>query len=284
MHLKDIIKKKLDFDLKSVRNRNSKKNNNNNYMSQELYTSSQNVLPKLNFLNVTNRISMENNLLSQRIKIKNKIDKYLLLPNYKFNIFNKEKDDLYNIIPLKIKNKRENPKLNHEVYPNKKYEYSKSVFSKININYSPNREKMIRKYKNNSTKNIVIKGIKIVKNYNKEKNNDNTSKKENKNQNIKNLEKYKIKNIKSNSMFMTQINFINKEENIKENKTIEKNVINKEDKITENKIDYDSLNLKELIKHLRNNRKKIIKNQNDINNMIKTTRDTYNEIWNLNHH
>ena len=283
MYIKDIIKKKLDFDSKGERSSNIN-NHKKKYLSQEVYTNSQGVLPKLNFLNVTNRISMENNLLSQRIKINNIIDNYLLSPNHKFNIFNKGENEFYKIIPLKIIKKWKNPKLKYEVYPNKRYDYLKNFFINKKNNYITKKEETTKKYKSNSTKNIKIKELKIIKKYNKENNKTkNASKNEISRNNIKKIEKYKTKNIKSNSMFMTQINFLNNEKN-KDNKIKEKNIINKENKSSEKKVDYDSLNFKELIKHLRNNRRQIIKNQNDINSMIKTTRDTYNEIWNFNHY
>ena len=284
MYIKDILTKKLDFDLKTERSRNIN-NHKKKYLSQEVYTNSQKLLPKINLLNVTNRILIENNLLSQRIKNDNKKDKHLLPPNHKFNIFIKEKNDFYKINPLKIIKKKENPKLNYEVYPNKKYDYLKNFLINRYNNYRTNKENIITKYKSNSTKKVKIKELKSVQKYNKENyKSKNTSRNENIKRNLKKIEKYKIKNIKSNSMFMTQVNFLNKEENNKENNIKEKNNINKENKSSDKKVDYDSLNFKELIKHLRNNRRQIIKNQNDINSMIKTTRDTYNEIWNFSHY
>ena len=43
------------------------------------------------------------------------------------------------------------------------------------------------------------------------------------------------------------------------------------------------LNFKELLKHIEENKKKIIDNQNDIENMLLTAKDTRNEIWKCNH-
>ena len=49
-------------------------------------------------------------------------------------------------------------------------------------------------------------------------------------------------------------------------------------------INYESLSFKELLKHIENDKKKIINNQNDLDIMIKTTKDTYYEIWKCNRH
>ena len=79
-------------------------------------------------------------------------------------------------------------------------------------------------------------------------------------------------------MFMTEMNFLINDRNKKNNKVKMKNV--KEIKDT----NYDSLSFKELLKHIENDKKKIIDNQNDLDIMIKTTKDTYYEIWKCNHH
>ena len=94
-------------------------------------------------------------------------------------------------------------------------------------------------------------------------------------------------------MFMTGMNFLmpnhlknkNKEKN--ENNDIGTNMENNENNDNlENKqknINYNYLSFKDLLKHIEENKKKIIDNQNDIENMIITVKDTHNEIWKCNH-
>ena len=79
-------------------------------------------------------------------------------------------------------------------------------------------------------------------------------------------------------MFMTEMNFL----------INDKNKINNQNNIKKNRelksINYDFLSFKELLKHIEDDKKKIINNQNDLDDMLKTTRDTYFEIWKCNHH
>ncbi len=44
------------------------------------------------------------------------------------------------------------------------------------------------------------------------------------------------------------------------------------------------MSFKELLKHIENNKRKIIDNQNDIDKMLKTAKDTHYEIWKYNNH
>ena len=46
---------------------------------------------------------------------------------------------------------------------------------------------------------------------------------------------------------------------------------------------YNYLSFKDLLKHIEENKKKIIDNQNDIENMLITAKDTHNEIWRCSH-
>ena len=120
--------------------------------------------------------------------------------------------------------------------------------------------------------------------------NDLDNKKENKNENVfeekenKDINNKKKKK-KRKSMFMTEMNFlINNDNNRKRSKIKKTKEIkhNKENEFKNN--NYDSINFKELLKHIERDKKKIINNQNDIDNMLKTTKDTFYEIWKYNHH
>jgi hypothetical protein len=100
---------------------------------------------------------------------------------------------------------------------------------------------------------------------------------------------------KTKSMFMTGMDFLmpnntknknkkcNKEKiiNDKLNRENKEKKDNKENK--EQKFNYDYLSFKELLKHIEENKKKIIDNQNDIEDMILTAKDTHKEIWKCNH-
>ena len=86
---------------------------------------------------------------------------------------------------------------------------------------------------------------------------------------------------KTQSMFMTGMNFLisknNKKKKIKKNNS-ELNMENKD-----NKNNYEYVSFKELLKHIEENKKKIIDNQNDIEDMLLTAKDTHMEIWKCNH-
>ena len=141
----------------------------------------------------------------------------------------------------------------------------------INVYYKKDDNENKRK---NNSENKIKNKIRTI-NDNKELNEDGEQ-----NNNNKNMTK--------SSMFMTEMNFLIKNKKRKSNKIKIEKIINKSNKNIEKeikkKIDYDSLTLKELIRHIENNKRIIIINQNDINKMIKTTRDTYQEIWKINHH
>ena len=98
---------------------------------------------------------------------------------------------------------------------------------------------------------------------------------------------------KTKSMFMTGMNFLMPNNNAK-NKFQKYNKEKLQDKepnseCREKKDNKESifsfgyLNFKELLKHIEENKKKIIDNQNDIENMLLTAKDTRNEIWKCNH-
>ena len=158
--------------------------------------------------------------------------------------------------------------------------YSTTFINNIN---NQNENRII-----DNTDNKVKKLRKIINLYYSK--NDLDNKKENKNENVfeekenKDINN-KNKNKKRKSMFMTEMNFlINNDNNRKRSKIKKTKEIkhNKENEFKNN--NYDSINFKELLKHIERDKKKIINNQNDIDNMLKTTKDTFYEIWKYNHH
>ena len=208
------------------------------------------------------------------------------------NIFNNFiKNDFNNIIPIKepylINKEKFKQIFDYRNYKNRSNE-NKFLLSSINfdnkINYNKEENDVfIRKNKIKDLKKII--NIYCNKEEpGKKKFSNSENKVINKNNNSKD-DKVEDKIVKKNFMFMTEMNFLIKNRN--ENKMKIKNSINKTNKNLEKKvkktIDYDSLNLKELIKYIEKNKRRIIHNQNEIDNMLKTTRDTYHEIRKINH-
>ena len=98
---------------------------------------------------------------------------------------------------------------------------------------------------------------------------------ENNQEKIKNENTIQTKNKENNNMFITRINFT---KNLsKFNKTCEKNNLKKEDK----KYLYNTANFNDLLKQLRENKKIISQNQNELEIMIKTAKDAQKELWNI---
>ena len=291
----DYFKIKSNFEpsLKFGRNR---KNNyfKKSLLSQEIYNTKE-ILPKINkfnSLNTTKRFPGNKNILSQKTKFPHKL-----------NIFNNFiKKDITNIIPLKdsylFEKRKEKLKFQKINNQNKRYENIRLIMSNTD---NKDYKKVIKKTINVDKTNKIQQLRKIINVYYKKGDNENKRKNnsENKvrnniiiiNDNEKLKEEEETNNNKKymtkNSMFMTEMNFLIKNKKRKTNKIKVEKLINKSNKNIEKelkaKIDYDSLTLKELIKHIENNKRRIIRNQNDIDNMIKTTRDTYQEIWKINH-
>ena len=280
----DFLKIKFDFHFSSKNGRNKKNRYyNKNMLSQEIYNT-KDFLPKINqfnSLNITKKIHDKKMFVPQRIK-------YL----HKMNIFNNFiKNDFNNIIPIKepylINKKKFKQIFDYRNYKNRSNE-NKFLLSSINfdnkINYNKEENDLfIRKNKIKDLKEII--NIYCNKEEpGKKKFSNSENKVINKNNNSKD-DKVEDKIVKKNFMFMTEMNFLIKNRN--ENKMKIKNSINKTNKNLEKKakktIDYDSLNLKELIKYIEKNKRRIIHNQNEIDNMLKTTRDTYHEIRKINH-
>ena len=272
-NIKHFLKEKMILSsLKFGRNDNK----NIKSIKKEIYNPSisNNILPKiyrLKSLNVTKIFPKNNNYISRRIKLDDKINS----KSYTINANNTNK--ILNIIKIKNslthKKDRERFKINKEISQNKNKVYF-TIMNNLN-NKNNNKMKQIRKIINIYYNENEDKNNKLIKNENKLK--------EEENQDINNNNKI----LNTNSMFMTEMNFLN--DNNKNRRKIKeiKEVKNKQFKKIENefkKTNYDYLSFKELLKHIENDKKKIINNQNDIDDMLKTTKDTYNEIWKFNHH
>ena len=272
-NIKHFLKEKMILSsLKFGRNDNK----NIKSIKKEIYNPSisNNILPKiyrLKSLNVTKIFPKNNNYISRRIKLDDKINS----KSYTINANNTNK--ILNIIKIKNslthKKDRERFKINKEISQNKNKVYI-TIMNNLN-NKNNNKMKQIRKIINIYYNENEDKNNKLIKNENKLK--------EEENQDINNNNKI----LNTNSMFMTEMNFLN--DNNKNRRKIKeiKEVKNKQFKKIENefkKTNYDYLSFKELLKHIENDKKKIINNQNDIDDMLKTTKDTYNEIWKFNHH
>ena len=132
--------------------------------------------------------------------------------------------------------------------------------------------------KNNNKIKELRKTINIY--YSKKENmnqSDENTKNENSNQKIKMEDNLTINNqhMTKNPMFVTEMNFLINGKNKTKNRK-------KEYRKLKN-LNYDSLSFKELLKHIENDKKKILNNQNDIDEMLKTAKDTYYEIRKCKH-
>ena len=259
--------------------RNTKKN----FIKKKFFSKSpitKNILPKINRLNSlieTKGLSTDKKFISYFNKEKTEnTNSYIINTNKKIytipfgnsltHILNKEKKKFIN-----SRNNDKNPS------------YSTTFINNIN---NQNENRII-----DNTDNKAKKLRKIINLYYSK--NDLDNKKENKNENVFeekenkdiNNKNNKNKNKKRKSMFMTEMNFlINNDNNRKRSKIKKTKEIkhNKENEFKNN--NYDSINFKELLKHIERDKKKIINNQNDIDNRLKTIKDTFYEIWKYNHH
>jgi hypothetical protein len=256
--------------------RNTKKN----FLKKKFFSKSpitKNILPKINRLNSlieTKGLSTDKKFISYFNKEKTEnTNSYIINTNKKIytipfgnsltHILNEEKKKFIN-----TRNNDKNPS------------YSTTFINNIN---NQNENRIIDNTDNKAKKLRKIINLYYTKNHldnKKENKNENVfEEKENKDINNKN------KNKKRKSMFMTEMNFlINNDNNRKRSKIKKTKEIkhNKENEFKNN--NYDSINFKELLKHIERDKKKIINNQNDIDNMLKTTKDTFYEIWKYNHH
>ena len=249
-------------------------------------------LPKIKSFSTSNinKKSYNKNIFNSLDQIQKKSDRIIFnnIPNSSIlklnnNILSIKKSALLGIKTKPIYNFR-----NIQNHSNENY--SSEISPKNNINYlneNINKEKIEKpKRINTLIKNENPKEfVKTVNIY--FKNNFRNNVDEN---NIK-----KQENIipKTSSMFMTGMNFLmtnnhknkNKEKNENNNIDINMEKIENNDNL-ENKekhMKYNYLSFKDLLKHIEENKKKIIDNQNDIENMIITAKDTHNEIWKCSH-
>jgi hypothetical protein len=99
------------------------------------------------------------------------------------------------------------------------------------------------------------------------------------------MPKYQNQFPKTKSMFMTGMNFLvnhNKNSNITNINNKVKNELNENINNNENIKSFNYISFRELLKHIEENKKKIIDNQNDIEDMIQTAKETHKEIWKCN--
>ena len=283
------IKNFLGEKIKSSSLRFGRNNHNitkKNFLKQKLLSKQpiiKNILPKITRLNSLNEtknkkfISPNNkeNINSYLINTNNKMFNIIPFRNSITQIQRNERIKLFNI---RDKNKNKNPSYFTTIINNNKNQNNNSI-----MNESENKMKKIRKIINlYYTKNDE----RINHNITKEENTNNINiLKEEENQNAYNAYNAYNKTINTKSMFMTEMNFLNNKKNKKIKNKETKEV--KNNKTAEHQLkntNYDFLNFKELLKRIEIDKKKIINNQNDIDEMIKTTKDTYNEIWKYNHH
>ena len=234
-----------------------------------------NILPKINRLNSlieTKRLSTDKNFISYfNNEKKENINTYIINDKKKvFNIpFRNSLTHISNGKKRKLINKRNNDKI--PSYTSTFINNINSQNENIIMDNNENKAIKLRKTINLYYSKIEEKNEISIKNENKEENL--IKEKENQDANYKNR--------KRNSMFMTEMNFLinNKNKRKIEIKGIK---YNKENELKNT--NYDSINFKELLKHIERDKKKIINNQNDIDNMLKTTKDTFYEIWRYKHH
>ena len=235
-----------------------------------------NILPKINRLNSlieTKRLSTDKKFISYFNNEKTENTNTYIINDKKkvFNIpFRNSLTHISNGKKRKLINKRNNDKI-PSYYLFTFINNINSQKENIIMDNNENKAKKLRKTINLYYSKIEEKNEISIKNENKEENL--IKEKENQDANYKNR--------KRNSMFMTEMNFLinNKNKRKIEIKGIK---YNKENELKNT--NYDSINFKELLKHIERDKKKIINNQNDIDNMLKTTKDTFYEIWRYKHH
>ena len=233
-----------------------------------------NLLPKINQFNSLS-------IIKKIPKNYKAIFKRLNINSYNLKINNK-----VNIIPLKnsltIKRTKEKIKLDSKNNINPNPENNLFTFNMNNqnsLNYYINKiNNQSKKMKNNNKIKELRKTINIY--YSKKENmnqSDENTKNENSNQKIKMEDNLTINNqhMTKNPMFVTEMNFLINGKNKTKNRK-------KEYRKLKN-LNYDSLSFKELLKHIENDKKKILNNQNDIDEMLKTAKDTYYEIRKCKH-
>ncbi len=266
-----------------------------------------------NYFNI--RKNQINNSSSSSLTIKKrKFDKYLYKNPFSNNFLpNIEKSNnlsIKNKIPLNKKLFFSNNQNLNSIISNSIFQLNYNLFSPKKPTTILINKKPVNNQENDFTKTINKTKSKMQKNIgsrNKDKNanyrraysllSNENSKQFIKTLNLKNNFR-SIENVEDNntlkednafpkkrSMFMTGMYFLGKSKKNKEkceNKENNENEEGDENNEKEKKVNHEFLSFRELIKQIEQNKKKIIDNQNDIEDMIKTAKETHKEIWKCN--
>lgn len=259
--------------------KNKKFLNFNNNINKEYFKIQQstNILPQIknsNSLNIKKRFFNKKIISNINQNTKN-IDKMNFISLSNNSIF-KLNNNIISIKKPSLLTNKIKPLLQYRNFQNSQFENSSlCVNGKKNIQYqfnnTRNKEK-IEKFrransfvnKDNSKEFVKTVNVYFKSNFKNSESVDDI-----------NMPKVESHMPKTKSMFMTGMNFLmnnnglNKDVNV-ENKEVKKN--------------FNYMSFKELLKHIEENKKKIIDNQNDIEDMLKTAKDAHFEIWKCNHH
>ena len=284
-------KKKLKFtnssisSLKSVRN--SKLLKINHSINKEYFKIPHSIkrLPKIKNDIIRNKKNSENKLISNNSQNQKSINEeklsFINLSNN--SIFKMNSNIISMKRPLLLCNKKK-PVINYSKLNNLHFESQsqisnvKSKKSKENqIKHKAENLKSVKSEVTNDNTKIFIKTVNVYfkNNIKSSENNDEFQLPKNKNQFPK-----------TKSMFMTGVNFLvnhNKNSNITNINNKLKSELNENINNNDNVKSFNSISFRELLKHIEENKKKIIDNQNDIENMLKTAKDTHNETSKCHH-
>jgi len=283
MNIENFIKKRnrnINPSISSLKLvKNKKFLNFNNNINKEYFKIQQstNILPQIknsNSLNIKKRFFNKKIISNINQNTKN-IDKMNFISLSNNSIF-KLNNNIISIKKPSLLTNKIKPLLQYRNFQNSQFENSSlCVNGKKNIQYqfnnTRNKEKIEKVRRANSfvNKDNSKEFVKTVNVYFKSnfKNSESVD--------DINMPKVESHMPKTKSMFMTGMNFLmnnnglNKDVNV-ENKEVKKN--------------FNYMSFKELLKHIEENKKKIIDNQNDIEDMLKTAKDAHFEIWKCNHH
>lgn len=279
MNIENFIKKRNRNINPSISSKNKKFLNFNNNINKEYFKIQQstNILPQIknsNSLNIKKRFFNKKIISNINQNTKN-IDKMNFISLSNNSIF-KLNNNIISIKKPSLLTNKIKPLLQYRNFQNSQFENSSlCVNGKKNIQYqfnnTRNKEK-IEKFrransfvnKDNSKEFVKTVNVYFKSNFKNSESVDDI-----------NMPKVESHMPKTKSMFMTGMNFLmnnnglNKDVNA-ENKEVKKN--------------FNYMSFKELLKHIEENKKKIIDNQNDIEDMLKTAKDAHFEIWKCNHH
>ena len=283
MNIENFIKKRnrnINPSISSLKLvKNKKFLNFNNNINKEYFKIQQstNILPQIknsNNFNIKKRFFNKKIISNINQNTKN-IDKMNFISLSNNSIF-KLNNNIISIKKPSLLTNKIKPLLQYRNFQNSQFENSSlCVNGKKNIQYqfnnTRNKEK-IEKFrransfvnKDNSKEFVKTVNVYFKSNFKNSESVDDI-----------NMPKVESHMPKTKSMFMTGMNFLmnnnglNKDVNV-ENKEVKKN--------------FNYMSFKELLKHIEENKKKIIDNQNDIEDMLKTAKDAHFEIWKCNHH